>query len=286
MNPIFFFIKRHPLFSFFVIAYLFAWLGWIVPDRIYTGTPLSTVLTLPFLLMIPGPLIGALIVTGITNGKAGIIALLRKLTIWRVGWGWWAVALLVAPVVGLTAAYLNVWFGAPDPTAILIGGLPGTLLLFASRLVNPVDGPMQEELGWRGYALPGLQKRFPPLIANLILGVIVAGWHLPWVWMGQLPPFALLGTVAYTIFAGWIYNNTRGSVLLVLVAHAADGLIRVGFTGADLTRFFVFYVAAWWLVVLIVILMHGPSLVRIPTVKVTPVAQPVSAKKQGQHDLP
>ena len=278
MNLIISFIKRHPLFSFFVIAYLFAWLGWTVPDRLYSGTILSGVLSLPFLLMIPGPLLGAIIVTAITGGKAGVIALLRKLTIWRVGWMWWAIALLVGPVVGLTAAYLNVWFGAPDPTAFLIGGLPGTLLLFASRLVNPVDGPMQEELGWRGYALPGFQKSFSPLMANLILGVIVAGWHLPWVWMGQLPLFALLGTVAYTIVAGWIYNNTGGSVLLVLVAHAADGLIRVGFTGADLTRFFIFLVAAWWLVALIAIFLHGPSLVRKPAVEVTPVVQPIAAK--------
>lgn len=278
MNPILSFVRRHPLFSFFVIAYLFTWLGWTVPDRLYSGTTLSGVLTLPFLLMIPGPLLGAIIVTAITGGKAGVIALLRKFTIWRVGWAWWAVALLVGPVVGLMAAYLNVWFGAPDPTAILIGNLPATLLLFASRLVSPIDGPMQEELGWRGYALPRFQERFSPLIANLILGVIVAGWHLPWVWMGQLPLFALLGTVAYTIVAGWIYNNTKGSVLLVLVAHAADGLIRVGFTGVDLTRFFIFLVAGWWLVALIAIFLHGPSLVRKPTVEVTPVVQPIAAK--------
>ena len=278
MNHIISFVKRYPLFSFFAIAYLFAWLGWTVPDRLYSGTPLSGVLSVPFLLMIPGPLLGAILVTAITGGKAGVIALLRKFTIWRVGWVWWAVALLVGPVVGLTAAYLNVLFGAPDPTAILVGSLPATLLLFASRLVNPVDGPMQEELGWRGYALPGFQQRFSPLVANLVLGVIVAGWHLPWVWMGQLPPFALLGTVAYTVVAGWIYNNTKGSVLLVLVAHAADGLIRVGFTGADLTRFFIFLVAGWWLVALIAIFLHGPSLVRKPTVEVTPVVQRVAAK--------
>jgi membrane protease YdiL (CAAX protease family) len=278
MNPIISFVKRHPLFSFFVIAYLFAWLGWTVPDRLYSGTTLSGVLSIPFLLMIPGPLLGAIIVTSITGGKAGVIALLRKFTIWRVGWAWWAVALLVGPVVGLTAAYLNVMFGAPDPTAILIGNLPATLLLFASRLVSPIDGPMQEELGWRGYALPRFQERFSPLVANLILGMIVAGWHLPWVWMGQLPLFALLGTVAYTIFAGWLYNNTKGSVLLVLVAHAADGLIRVGFTGVDLTRFFIFLVAGWWLVALVAIFLHGPSLVRKPTAEVTPVVQPIAAK--------
>ena len=280
MNPIFSFIRRYPLFSFFVIAYSFAWLGWTMPDIIYTGTPLSTVFTLLFIGMVPGPLLSAIIVTAVTDGKAGVLALLRKLTIWRVGWAWWAVALLVGPTVGLTAAYLNSWFGAPNPTAILIANIPSTLLLFATRLINPVDGPMQEELGWRGYALPTLQRRYAPLVANLILGVIVAAWHLPWVWKGQLPFFALLGTVAYTVVAGWIYNNTRGSVLLVLVTHAADGLIRVGFTGADLTRFYIFYVAAWWVVVLIALLLHGPSLVRNPAeqAEVDAMGSPLVAK--------
>ena len=280
MNAIRALIKRHPLFSFFVISYGFAWLGWTVPDRLYNGSLLTGVLSLFFILMVPGPLFAALIVTAVTGGKAGVMTLLRKFTIWRVGWEWWAVALLVGPVVGLSATYLNVWFGAPNPTALLIAAIPSTLLLFATRLVNPLDGPMQEELGWRGYALPSYQAHYSPLVANLILGVVVAGWHLPWVWNGQLPLFALLGTVAYTFVAGWVYNNTKGSVLLVLVTHAADGLIRAGFTGADQTRFFVFYVAAWWVVVLIAIFLHGPSLVRKPAepLKVTPVGQPLAAK--------
>lgn len=280
MNAIRTLIKRHPLVSFFVISYLFAWLGWTMPDILYTGTLLTTIPTLFFIALVPGPLFAAIIVTAVTGGKAGVIALLRKFTIWRVGWGWWSVALLTGPLVGLSAAYLNVWFGAPDPTALLVAAIPSTLLLFATRLVNPVDGPMQEELGWRGYALPTLQGRYAPLVANLILGVIVAGWHLPWVWKGELPLFALLGTVAYTFVAGWIYNNTRGSVLLVLVAHAADGLIRAGFTGADQTRFFIFYVAAWWVVVLIALLVHGPLLGRQPIepMKATLIGQPLAAK--------
>lgn len=279
MNKFRFLINRHPLFSFFALAYGFTWLGWTVPDLIYTGTLLSTLPTLFFLLLTPGPLFAALIVTALTGGKAGVIALLRKFTIWRVGWGWWAVALLLGPTVGLAATYLNVWFGAPDPTTLLLAAVPNTLLLFAVRLVNPMDGPMQEELGWRGYALPACQSRYAPLVATLILGVIVAGWHLPWVWRGQLPLFALLGTVAYTIVAGWIYNNTGGSVLLVLVTHAADGLIRAGFTGADETRFFLFLVAAWWVVVVIALLLHGLSLVRKPvaSVAVAAVGQPVAA---------
>jgi len=280
MNIIHTLIKRYPLTSFFVISYVFAWLGWTMPDLIYTGTLLTTIPTLFFILLVPGPLFAAIIVTAVTGGKAGVVALLRKFTIWRVGWGWWAVALLTGPLIGLAATYLNVWFGAPDPTALLISAIPSTLLLFATRLVYPVDGPMQEELGWRGYALPRFQALYSPLVANLILGVIVAGWHLPWVWQGTLPLFGLLGTVAFTIVFAWIYNNTGGSVLLVLVAHAADGLIRAGFTGADQTRFFIFYVVAWWVVVLIALCLHGPSLVRKPaaSVNVRPVGQPLMAK--------
>ena len=280
MNAISALVKRHPLVSFFVISYVFAWLGWTMPDLLYTGTLLTTIPTLFFIALVPGPLFAAIIVTAITDGKAGVIALLRKFTIWRVGWGWWTVALLTGPLIGLSATYLNVLFGAPNPTSLLISTLPSTLLLFAIRLVNPVDGPMQEELGWRGYALPRFQARYSPLVATLILGVIVAGWHLPWVWKGQLPLFALLGTVAFTIVFAWIYNNTGGSVLLVLVAHAADGLIRASFTGADQTRFFIFYVAAWWVVVLLALLVHGPALGRKPveSVKVTPMGQPLPAK--------
>jgi membrane protease YdiL (CAAX protease family) len=152
-------------------------------------------------------------------------------------------------------------------------------MIFAIRLVNPLDGPMQEELGWRGFALPRIQERYAALVANLILGVLVAGWHLPLVLLGKLPLCALLGTVAATIIFGWIYNNTGGSVLLVLIAHAADGLIRADFTGADLTRFFVFYVAAWWVAVLIVLVLYGPALVRKPAqAGGASVGQPLVAK--------
>ena len=153
MNAIRTSITRYPLVAFFAIAYSLTWIGWIVPDRIYTGTLLSGMLALPFLLLVPGPLYAALIVTAATEGKPGVAELLRKFTIWRVGWGWFTVALLMAPIICMTPAYLNIYFGAPNPTVALIASLPTMLLMFAIRLVNLLDGPMQEELGWRGFAL-------------------------------------------------------------------------------------------------------------------------------------
>ncbi len=283
MNRIRLLVTRHPLIAFFVLAYSCTWLSVFGVNTIYADTTLTFFLALPFLLLSPGPLYAAIIVTALTSGKAGVKSLLRKFIQWRVGWRWYAVALLLAPAIGLSAVYLNVLFGAPNPTAALLSSLPSLLLAFAIRLVDPTNGPMMEELGWRGYAQPQLQQRHSALTANLILGAVVAGWHLPFVLSGDLPVFALLGTVAATLLFGWIFNNTQGSVLLTLIAHAADGLIRtsnLGWAEADSTRYLVLLVAVWCVTALLMVVRYGPTLVRKPAAQVvtTPVAQPLPAK--------
>jgi len=261
------FVQRHPLATFFALAYLFTWLGWVMPERIYTGTTLTFILAGPFFLMLAGPLLASLIVTAIIGGKDGLIALLRKFTIWRVGWQWYVVALLLTPAISLAALYLNTLFGAPVPTAALFGSVSGLLITFATRLVHPFDGPLQEELGWRGFALPRLQERYSALTANLILGVMVVIWHLPLVLMGMLPAHLLIATLAFTVVFGWIVNNTKGSVLLVLIAHAADGLFilrNLGLSDVDTTRLTWLQAAVWVVVAVIVVLRYGPTLVRKP----------------------
>ena len=260
-------VRTHPLIAFFVIAYLLTWLGWTLPGLIYDDTLLSGALALPFLLMVPGPLYAALIVTAITEGKSGVVALLRRFTIWRVGWGWFAVVLLMAPVICVAPAYLNMLFGAPNPTTALIASLPAMLVMFAIRLVNPMDGPMQEELGWRGFALPRLEERHSPLVASAILGILVVIWHGPLVVLGMLPGYALFATFAFTILFGWLFNNTGGSVLMTLIAHAADGLVRTGNLGlnaSDSERHIMLLVATWCVAALVVVLLYGTTLTRRP----------------------
>jgi membrane protease YdiL (CAAX protease family) len=256
-------VSRYPLLAFFAIAYSLTWIGWILPDRIYAGTLLSGMLALPFLLLVPGPLYAALIVTAATEGKPGVAALLRKFTIWRVGWGWFAVALLLAPMICVVPAYLNMYFGAPDPTMALLAALPTMLMMFAIRLLNPLDGPMQEELGWRGFALPRLQERYSKLAASAILGGLVVVWHMPLVLLGMLPAYALFGTFAFTIVFGWLLNNVKGSVLMTLIAHAADGLVMTGYLGldpADGERHIMLLVAVWCVAAVLVVLFNGRTL--------------------------
>src|SRR5262249_31607924 len=87
-----------------------------------------------------------------------------------------------------------------------------------------------EEPGWRGYALPRLQERFGPLPASLILGTLHAGWHLPVFLVPAigLGPLSLSfvvtwlpGVWATTVLWTWIFNNTKGSILIAVLQHSA-----------------------------------------------------------------
>ena len=216
--------RRHPLAAFFVLTFAISWM--FVPAGGF----------LPF-----GPLVAALIVLPLAEGRSGLTDLGRRMIRWRVGAKWYVLAIALPLGATLVAVGLNVALGAPvsglddlDPWYLLIG-------LFFLRLINPVDGPMGEEPGWRGFALPRLQANRSPLMASLILGLIVAVWHLPLVFLPdeELPPIFLLGTVGITFVYTWIFNHTGGSVLMTLVAHSAQGVIAfsaLGFNGADDSR--------------------------------------------------
>jgi membrane protease YdiL (CAAX protease family) len=215
---------RHPLVAFFALAFAFSW--WAVPAGEF----------LPF-----GPLVAALIVLAVVQGRSGLADLGRRMLRWRVGVRWYVLAIAIPLGATLAAIGLNLALGSPvsalddlDPWYLLIG-------LFFLRLINPLDGPMGEEPGWRGFALPRLQANRTPLVASLVLGLIVAAWHLPLVFLPgeDLAPIFLLGTVAITFMYTWIFNHTGGSVLMTIIAHSAQGVIAfsaLGFTGSDDSR--------------------------------------------------
>jgi membrane protease YdiL (CAAX protease family) len=123
------------------------------------------------------------------------------------------------------------------------------LLVFAVRLIDPTDGPLGEEPGWRGFALPGLQTSRSPLVTTLILAVFITGWHLPTFFLeGGFQPSifvgGVLGTVAVTFWYTWLFNHTGGSVLITLVSHAAQGTIQIGApwsASADVAQAFLVY---------------------------------------------
>jgi membrane protease YdiL (CAAX protease family) len=92
-----------------------------------------------------------------------------------------------------------------------------------------------------------------PFSATLVLAPIVALWHVPLIWFvpgEELAPIFLLATVAVTFFYTWLFVHT-GSVLITILAHAAEGTIlrdligTDGWSGADETQFAFIYTGAW-----------------------------------------
>ena len=212
-------VKRYPIVTFFVLTYAISW-GFL---------PIEAVR-----FMAGGPFIAAVIVILLTRGWAGLRELGSRMIRWRVRWYWYGAAIGLPLAVLLLTAVLNVALGASAPSLAQYGSVTTILMVFAVRLINPGDGALGEEPGWRGFALPGLQTTLSPLVSTLILGVLVSGWHVPILFLeegGLRPPIVvgyLLGSIAVTFWYSWLFNHTGGSVLITLVSHAAQGTITIG----------------------------------------------------------
>src|SRR5215203_1204246 len=249
-------IRRHPLISFFVLAYALSW--W--PIAFYAaGLSPSTIISF-------GPFLAALVVLAATQGKTGVVGLLRRIVRWRVGLRWYAVALLLPVVVTAAAAALNVLLlGAKASSSVAeLGGLTGLFSTFALLLLIPGIGGSWEEPGWRGYALPRLQTARSALFASLILGVVWAFWHLPLFITGQQQWSDIVFIIVWTITFTWLFNNSRGSVLLAMLMHAMNNTISGSFfgpmfSGADSVRQGWFYAALWCAVAVVLIVVYGPQ---------------------------
>jgi len=166
-------IQQHPLASFFVLAYAISWILWL--PLVVSGDDSPTGLGLVLLALgslVPSSL--AILLVAVLHGKAGVRKLLRRLLIWRVGFGWWVAVVLVS-TLPLGAVGLSILFGGdtPDVTATI----PGAVVLFVLFIFPGSAGG--EEIGWRGFALPHLQTVRSALGASVVLGVAWGVWHLP-----------------------------------------------------------------------------------------------------------
>jgi membrane protease YdiL (CAAX protease family) len=171
-----------------------------------------------FYLATYAPAIAALVLVAIAVRWSGIRRFLSRLLRWRASAVWYLFLLIGIPALFYGGA---VWKGV-DAEAMIpvesVGGYVAALLLFA------VKGPV-EEIGWRGFALPVLQRRMAPLWAGLVLGIIWGVWHLPAFFLSGTPQSAwsftdfFIGTVALSVIATALFNASRGSILLPALFH-------------------------------------------------------------------
>lgn len=222
-------LRQHssPLRTYMALAYLFSWLLWaplvlLFPD---VAAPPWWAILLAFV-GIFGPSVAAVAAAAIHGGRTELRALLAKLRRWRVGWGWYVLVLLGPPAF--------VWIGAGIHT--LLGGAVGasgmrewTLGLAVILATFIPFGPLGEELGWRGYALPRLESHLSPLTSSVTLGILWAAWHLPMFWFPPvgLPSRSLSAAgmwaatvVSWSILLSYAARRTNYSVPIAILLHA------------------------------------------------------------------
>ncbi len=223
------FVKTTSFIWFSLITFIFSWLAWL-PIIIWDLSTVESPAGVPlFALGGFGPTV---------VGAFFILSSKERKTLWsrifdprRTGWLWLLVALLIYPAIFLVSALLILPFGATWPEAEpLISMLSGPRSFIVSTIIILLLGPVSEEVGWRGYALEKMQQVWSPMKTSLIVGVIWWAWHLPLFFMpdtlhgsqGLLSAFTagyFLTVVSYSILFTWLYNSTKKSILVAILAH-------------------------------------------------------------------
>jgi uncharacterized protein len=223
-------IRQHPLTAFFVLAYAISWVL-SIPFILSEWGVLHGDYRIAFAVKSFGPFAAAMIVIGLTEGREGVARLRGRIRQWKVNWVWYAVTLLIIPALMLIGIAVQ-----PGALAGFKGVTPTVVITYLVSLVLVIfgGGPLGEEPGWRGFALPRLQVNHGPLKGTLLLGVLWTCWHLPdFLTSAQgggpgvpvstlLVNFGLflLLVTALAVVLTWVYNHTGGSLLLAILAHA------------------------------------------------------------------
>lgn len=208
-------IGRHRLVSFFVLAFVISWIFFVIAG----ATKISWITVIGLF----GPAASALIVANASRGRIGVALLLRRFLIRRISIPWLVFAILFPGASYAVASYLSP-AASGGPTFSPSSQWYLIPLVFIGLVIVVIG----EELGWRGYALPLLQKRWNALVASLVLAIPWTIWHFA---ITTNPVAPNLGNIAGLAFIPFVFaiaviftavfNNTKGSMLAVLAFHAS-----------------------------------------------------------------
>jgi len=274
-------IKKHPLLAYYLLTFALSWGGFVLvlgpkslvnTDWQAEGAFLSAVMV-----MLAGPSIAGLLLTGLVDGRAGYRDLLLRLCKWRVGIRWYAIAILPAPIVAagilfalsLTSPLLT----TDNKTAVVLAGLGAAVTTIL------------EEIGWTGFAVPRLRRRHSVPMTGLIVGTLWGLWHflqqvsVSGTYAGGIPLFAFLmlsvlaavaSLTAYRVLMVWVYDRTDSLLVTTLMHGMLTASTIFWFTpiatGAAFLADVWLVAAAMWLVVGAVAVAEG-WLMRRPAIR-------------------
>src|SRR5215208_1983264 len=277
------FTKKHPLLSFYALAFAIIWGGLIMvvggPSEI-PGSPekFETRFGLVLLAWLAGPSVAGILMTGLLYGRAGLREFRSRLLRWRVGARWYAVALLTSPLLSVATLFALSLTSSEYLPTILTTSDKGALLLLG--IVGTFVGGIFEELGWTGFATPTLLRRmrYGVLTTGLIVGVLWGVAHFPlYYWAsadlsGVLLPAVVAANVLawfppYRVLMVWVYDRTESLLVAMLMHGSATGSLVIFASLAPGWPLFIFtlvFGAVVWIVVGAVGLANGGHLSRQP----------------------
>jgi membrane protease YdiL (CAAX protease family) len=276
------FIKSHPVLTYSTLTFAISWGGILlvigpggilgtreVPEELMPFVYLATLL---------GPSVAGILLTGLVDGKAGLGEFVTRLRRWRVGARWYVVVLLTAPLLITAALYVLSLTSSTFLPAIVTADDKVSLLLIG--IVMGIMVGFFEELGWTGFAVPRLRKRYGVFTTGLIVGLVWGAWHFPLFSgstssSGALPPalylFVLLFSFlpAYRVLMVWVYDRTQ-SLLAAILMHAPLAasqltLIPSALSAEQVVTYDLIFAATLWVFVAMVAVANRGQLKKTTT---------------------
>ncbi len=221
---------QFPVATFLTLTFLWTWSWWVplvinLRGKMTTNIPLT--LGIVFIGAF-GPTLAAFLIVWAQEGAVGVKALLRRVVTWRVTWWCYFVLLVLPPFLWFLALLLARFLFSIDTQL----AAPWYLFPFAV-LSSILAGPIAEEIGWRGYLVPVLQRKKTAFITGVLTGIVWTIWHFPVFYVQGIAlaiaetgqPLAMLKYLLATIPVGilfvWLFNHTRGSLLVSILFHAS-----------------------------------------------------------------
>jgi membrane protease YdiL (CAAX protease family) len=249
--------KEHELLGFFLLANILSWIVGISLALAAEGKGKSFIPFSMHYLYAYGPTLAALIMTWLVSGTEGIKELFSRVFKWKVKPIWWVVAFSPLWLFGLIAIGQRIVTNEWQDISLLgqVNFLP-QLNLGVAIVLWVLSFGLGEEIGWRGYALPRLQKNRSAMLATLILTVLWAFWHWPmffYVLDISIIIGWLISLTAGTIVFTWLYNSSHGSVLMLILWHGFFDFITASKAGEGLAAIILSAIVMTWAIVVVFI---------------------------------
>ena len=283
------FIKRHPVLTYYVLAFAISWGGILSVVGGSGGIQAQVARLFPFMMLawLAGPSVASILLTGLVDGRAGIRELFSRLLRWRVGVRWYAIALLSGPLV-FAATLFALSLTSPVFLPGIVTSADKVTLLLSGIAVGFTT--IFEELGWTGFAVPRLRRQYGVFATGLIVGLLWGAYHFSVVfWAGRPSGVLALGLILpaqlfawlppFRVLMVWVYDRTR-SLLVVTLMHASLTasvifILLPPATGVPQLTYLLVFGAALWVVVAVVTVANGGRLSRGEHTHAIPFTHPL-----------